>query len=1147
MTPKKYSERKREEKQTAKSETLGVTLIIASAFFLLCLITRNLVLGDVGKALANLLLGFFGLSAYAIFLFTLFYGVLKVKKRSVSVRKKYIVGIVLIAVFVLLTANLASSARFLDNGFSSYISESYKAKNTVGGILIGFANYLFYAVFGSVLCYIIFSLAIIGSFLLMTGFLKDLSVPAKKRVVKKSSLKKSNAYSENGSFASSNNGGLFVGTIIPRNDRVSVYGSFDDMLETGKIDLTNAPEELKDKIYNYENAKKILFTDNKVAFEQFLPNTQVAEPRQSVSEIKEENSPILEIHMPPPKNFEHRFVEGEIINGDAVEEKAAEDRLIDEKMGKEVPPVNKPDFIPFPDIIEETQKPSVPYFNPAPIINGDFYEVGKEVKYTEPYAPIEVPPVYNELSFDEPQKDVAYQDEPVADVCEQEDYLENEEQDFAVYDIPEQEEFVENSEEDETHFEDFGVVENEQSNEEPVDLLNNEPFFELDDASAIGSLEGGSDEAIVEIEQDEDVKSELDEVLPADELIVNEEDLLSIPEEPSEPSFIENYSAEPEIAPREEFPTEEEKRSKAFEETTTSFKIINEVEDLSERGFENPNDTTGYYNKVSAPIAPKPTFEKKVTAIDNKINRNNKQIDIDTYAQHSAEKKVTEQPKPTPKPVKPKKYVAPPLDLLTTESGKPETDDAETQVKIGLLENVLEEMGVPAKVNHVTVGPSVTRYELDMPPGISVKKVETLSADIRYNLASKGKIRIETPIPGKRAVGIELPNDTRTVVALRDIIDSKEFKSSSSPLTVALGKDIQGSVMLTRLDKLPHVLVAGATGMGKSCGLNSLLVSLIYKASPQDVKFILIDPKRVEFSAYSGLPHMMIPDAITDVDQAVNAFKWVYDEMERRYVVLQQNQVRNIGEYNDMPEVKEGAVPKMPFIVMVVDEFANLITSSKATRKTLEDIIMAIASKARAAGIHLVLATQRPSVDVITGTIKANLPSRIAFAVTSIADSRTILDNAGAELLLGKGDMLFAPVDASEEVRIQGALVENLEVKNIVSFVKEHNQCDFNEEFGNAIAKKEQSSSAGGNNADMPTDDNDLDEELSEVARCIIRANQASASMIQRRFRCGWNKAARFMDQLEELKFIGPAEGSKPREVLATKEMFFEVFGEEYE
>ncbi len=511
----------------------------------------------------------------------------------------------------------------------------------------------------------------------------------------------------------------------------------------------------------------------------------------------------------------------------------------------------------------------------------------------------------------------------------------------------------------------------------------------------------------------------------------------------------------------------------------------------------------------------------------------------------SVDKNKTDEEKPKIK--KPYKYHAPSLDLLVTESTIPVIDPEAYEEKKNLLEETLENLGIPAKVVNITVGPSVTRYELNMPVGMSVKKIENCEQDIRYGLACKNKIRIESPIPGKKAVGIEVPNDKNALVALKDIIGSKEFKSSLSPLTIALGKDIQGKVMVTTIEGMPHLLIAGTTGSGKSACLNSLIVSLLYKSSPEDVKLILVDPKRVEFTAYSGLPHMMIKDAITEPAQVMNAFKWAKDEMERRYKVLQTNRVRNIKEYNNLEGVKNRTLEKMPFLVVIVDEFADLMISSGTDKKReLENLISSIAGKARAAGIHLILATQRPSAEIITGTIKSNLPCSIAFAVSNQTNSRIILDRVGAESLLGKGDMLYAPQDKPDVIRIQGAYIENDEVLNIVDQIKENNACEFDDEFEKAIvASKDEEKNS--NDEDESVMDLGYDRDLADIVRMVIKTGQASGAMIQRRFAIGYMRSAKIIDQMEKFNFIGPANGSKPREVYITKERFKEFFGEEFE
>ncbi|MBQ8882681.1 MAG: hypothetical protein IJY70_04760, partial [Clostridia bacterium] len=689
----------------------------------------------------------------------------------------------------------------------------------------------------------------------------------------------------------------------------------------------------------------------------------------------------------------------------------------------------------------------------------------------------------------------------------------------------------------------------------------------VDDQSGNIEIE---DEIIVYSSENEEVTEDtLGEIIPDNDEPIVFEDNIDLPEEDTLDGQI-SYEGDEEIPTASETQSEED-LSKKFEESTTSFKIIDEVEDASERGYNNPDDMTGYYGHVDAPVSqvkPEPpkvetpvvepptvssyadskveekpapkisTFDERVSAVSKKVDGEKSQIDMDTFMKASAEKKTAET---KPKKVKKVKYVRPPVDLLTTESETPHQNEEEMSAKIALLEESLEALGVPAKVDSVTISPDITRYELSMPTGVSVNRIENLSKDIGYYLASNGAIRIESPIPGKRAVGVEVPNDHIYTVSLTEIIKSKEFREAKSSLSFALGKDLNGKIRVESLEKMPHLLVAGATKSGKSSGLNSMLISLMYKSSPSEVKFILIDPKLVEFTAYNGIPHLMTPQAITDVNEAINAFKWTEKEMDRRYLILQKSAVRDIQEYNQRQEILDGLEPKMPYIVVIVDEFASLMLSTKEHAKELDEIIMNIAGKARAAGIHLVLATQRPSVNVITGTVKANLNSRIAFAVASSQDSRIILDNNGAESLLGRGDMLFAPVDSPVEIRVQGAYVDNSEVKRVVQFVKENNPSEYDEEF--IAALKVKSGGGGGVDGVEPIEHN----LLKDVCRCLIKSGSASGSLITRRFSVGWNKAAKIIEYVESLGFVGPQVGAKGRELIITKEKFEEYFGEPFD
>ncbi len=487
---------------------------------------------------------------------------------------------------------------------------------------------------------------------------------------------------------------------------------------------------------------------------------------------------------------------------------------------------------------------------------------------------------------------------------------------------------------------------------------------------------------------------------------------------------------------------------------------------------------------------------------------------------------------------KPSNYVKPPIELLTTVSSNPDEYEEEHQKRIQVLESKLEEFNIPAKVIGVRRGSAVTRYELQMPVGISVKKISSHSDDIAMALAANGDIRIEAPIRGKNAFGIEVPNATIDTVGLKDVIEAPKFANNPSPLAFALGKDVDGNLATCNLAKAPHLLVAGSTGSGKSVCLNTLIVSLLYKTSPEDLKFILVDPKRVEFGMFNYLPHMLIPKAITEPKKALNAFDWCIMEMERRYVLFEENYVKNIEEYNAQPDVTSGTTDKLPYIVLIVDEFADLLLS--ANKKELEERVRKLTAKARAAGIHLILATQRPSVDVITGTIKLNLPTRIAFAVTNYQDSKTILDQGGAEKLLGRGDMLFSMQNA-EPSRIQGAFVSTKEVLDVVKFIKENNESFFDDSIENNIDSMDEETPQ---NVVAPPEKPEYDPLLPKCLKYCIETNQASISMLQRRFSIGFTRSGRIVDQMEKSRFIGSSDGGKTRSVYITMEQFTAIFGE---
>lgn len=484
----------------------------------------------------------------------------------------------------------------------------------------------------------------------------------------------------------------------------------------------------------------------------------------------------------------------------------------------------------------------------------------------------------------------------------------------------------------------------------------------------------------------------------------------------------------------------------------------------------------------------------------------------------------------------PYEYTRPPLDLITTKSVDLSTLNDDVAEKRVLLENTLENFGTPAKVEGVVVGPAVTRYELEMPQGIPVSKIKSRAEDIALSLASEGGIRIEAPVPGRSVVGIEVPNKTIATVSLRDILESNDFKNAKSPLTFALGKDITGNIITCNMQKLTHLLVAGATNSGKSVCLNTIILSIIYKASPEDVKIVLIDPKHVEFTNYNELPHLIMPNVICETQKAINTLTWAVAEMDRRFDMLAEARVKNIDEYNDTEDVKSKRIKKMPFIVIIIDELADLMMTGK---KDVEEKIIRLAQKARAAGIHLILATQRPSVNVVTGTIKSNIPSRISFSTVSAVDSMTILDRIGAEKLLGKGDMLYYPVGSSNPTRVQGCFVSTPEINNIVDFVKANNKSVYDKRIEQQINNPNQRD-------DEPVVNDKLDDLFPYALKAAIECGQASTTMLRRRFAIGFSRAARIIDQLEQAGYISTADGAKGRTVYCTEEQFLETFGDKY-
>ncbi|WP_058990692.1 FtsK/SpoIIIE family DNA translocase [Anaerococcus rubeinfantis] len=460
-------------------------------------------------------------------------------------------------------------------------------------------------------------------------------------------------------------------------------------------------------------------------------------------------------------------------------------------------------------------------------------------------------------------------------------------------------------------------------------------------------------------------------------------------------------------------------------------------------------------------------------------------------------------------------YKFPKLDLLDDRENGSEVDQNDIKDKARRIEECLDSFGIKSKVVQINIGPSVTCFELKPQRGVKVSKILNLSDDLSLSLATSD-IRIEAPIPGKSHVGIEVPNSKKEVVGLKEMIASEEFIKNTKELPFVLGKSISGSPKVSAIEKMPHLLVSGATGSGKSVCINTIIMSILYKHSPDEVKLLLIDPKIVELSIYNGIPHLIMP-VITDPKKASSSLFWAIREMERRYKLFEENHVRDISSYRDLTEIDEN-IEKLPYIVIIIDELSDLMMTAAGE---VEDYITRLAQKSRACGIHLIIATQRPTVDVITGTIKANIPSRIAFAVTSQIDSRTILDMSGAETLLGKGDMLFSPSDAMKPMRIQGAFVSDSEVLRVVNYIKETREEEYDKKAMETVEEKTK-----------VIENDDEDELINDAIEIIINENTASVSLIQRKLKVGYARAGRIIDQLEARGVIGGYEGSKPRKVL---------------
>lgn len=594
--------------------------------------------------------------------------------------------------------------------------------------------------------------------------------------------------------------------------------------------------------------------------------------------------------------------------------------------------------------------------------------------------------------------------------------------------------------------------------------------------------------------------------------------------------YFEDKNKEFEIKKAERKLKQEEKEKKKIEKENLKKEKI----ELKKSEEEKPIEVENFGENLVIKDYSDENIEEESKEIINDENKNIEENNVSDSSLIDSEENVIDTIKDDIENKNKEEYIYtyPDIALLDRLKSKGGFSRDEVIEKGRIIENTMRNFGIESKVVAINRGPVITSYELKPAPGIKLSRIVGLSDNISMALASSD-LRIEAPIPGKTVVGIEVPNKEKDAVGLKELIDSNEFKTINSDIPLTLGKDVEGNILISGMEDMPHLLIAGATGSGKSVCINSIITSIIYKSSPKDVKLMLIDPKVVELSVYNGIPHLLI-DVVTNPKKAAFALNWAVDEMEKRYLAFAENHVRDLKGYNKKM-VEEGREDeKLPKILIIVDELADLMMVAS---KEIEEYIARLAQKARAAGMHLILATQRPSVDVITGTIKANIPSRIAFAVASSVDSRTILDMSGAEKLLGKGDMLFYPSKYPKPKRIQGAFIGDNEVERVVDFVKNNNETKNHVESKIEQAIKDKKVKI----------DNEKDPLFKDAVELVINDEQASISYIQRKLKVGYSRAGRIVDQMEEMGIIGPHEGSKPRKLLKTKEEINIILGDEDE
>lgn len=1083
----KGNRQRRKDKKNDNHDVLGISLVIASLFLLLCIVIPP-ILSVVSKAIFNVMLGVFGIMAYPMLIATLLLGVVLLLRwhPREQLSNKTVACIVLLIFCSMIILQLASTHAFLRQNFTDYIKDIYAAKYSAGGVIFGTIAYGLKTAITEIACYVVFSVAILLTIGAMTNIVERIkarrSRPAPEKVEKPAKTRGFTAEDEakRVSYVEPQNK-LYIGQIARKAEPpakspaiTTESGKASDMREFEQRRVTDyAPSPIierdpilyKEPDSSPEAARYALYGDseaiNEREREEFVHKTEEPPVRESVDP--------------------HVRVSEDAANATNRPRKIDHDEALD--MQVFFPMTKRPDFNDRDDIIT------------ADDIKAHVQADIKKRKQTD----IESAEVEPERSFVAPDFKTS----------------------FAEYE-PEIPSFTS------TRDDIFDA---------PVDKKEEKPFSSADDR-LLRTLE--SERAA----ERESVVSQPEEIIDAAAM----NSLFAEESEQESPSFDDDIingtpSATSGAGDNDLSPIIDGLSSRRSQPVSDVGNIdgliiadgpavdLSETRDITSDIIDG-GESSGMYVPADEPTpvrasAPKQKHQKNAP-LENQMTLGEvmgQRVDSSVVMSESAKRKKYN-------------YAPPPIDLLKIYE-KAAASQEELNETAATLERVIGGfLKAEIKVINIVPGPTVTRYELDVPSGISVKGIESRSQDIEYELASPSHIRIEAPIPGKRAVGIEVPNVTKSIVGLREVIESSEFRNAKSPMTVSVGKDISGGTVLCDLVKVPHLLIAGQTGSGKSACLNGLIISLLYKSSPEDLRFILVDPKRVEFSAYRSMPHLLFDGIIYEPNEVLSALKWACMEMERRYALMAKYGRNQLATFNELPDVVSGSIDKLPHIIIIIDELADIMQS--AVKRDIEDKIKVIAAKARAAGIHLIVATQRPSADVLTGTIKTNLTSRIAFKVSGQLDSRIILDTQGAEALVGNGDMLFFPVTYTAAQRVQGSYIRDEEVASVITYIKEHFECDFDESAYNAVF----SSGSGGVGGVGGENGGDSDSLFPDVLALVIKTGQVSISGVQRRFSIGYNRAARMIDIMEEMGYIGPNTGtSKPRDVYITADKYKELYG----